>query len=726
MKLSKFLKTMALVTFLAGFFSWGQTLPVMEDGSFDLSGEQKTRLKASNSNGDALTDAEIESMIGKINTELQQLKAQDQQATQFESVREMLAKMAKENDVDPEALKAAASDGSGGNITMAQLEALNSKLADAKTQIKALEKLDVGDPAAIASNLIKKGDMHNDTHVLASGADWDAKTDRPWNAAAISGSINATTDWGDKLAVERLQKDTNHFYRINPDTIKSLFRDDETLPSFWKWIYNVSDRISTASIVTGEVSSARKLGWQPKNKQAIKAEEGRVFPIQIDLEWEGYELQKLETSWLQDMNKEGSQAYKKSFIEFLLIDIVKNARLEDRQGMINGVYSPIPEGANIVGKAIHKMDGILIQLWRAYYIAKKYKVAAIAAPTQSNILDHEVDIIEKNLKEDIKNTNGLKFYMSPSWMRKRMIRKRELFGGDNNYTGTELMEIENYPNIQICPLRDLEGTDFMFITLEDNIRPMAHVKNEDSLFQFDSLKRQFFVYADYKKGIKFDHIGNVVSDTDPDAFKVQTVWTNGQPIFKSSYDVTIYDDTSGIFTAIYSKMRVDETWATNITEIKGQFPGQIIKLTGSSSATGNVTDNTKIELAGDAPFSLATTGTLTLVVKDDLTVKELKRTANLPSAPEAVEFTATTIDSVEGSEFKFIGGANATLAGILNPIEGRIIKIFGNGDATFTLNDLAGNVSVASAAVLALDADFIELTVVDGVFTETNRVIAVV
>jgi hypothetical protein len=696
----------------------------MEDGSFDLTGEQKTRLMASNSNGDAMTNAEIDAMIGKINGELKELRAQDAAASEFKSVKDMLAQMSKDNGVSEEEIELVAKDGEPGSITMAQLTALQGKLSQRDAKIKQLELLDVGDPAAIDGKILNKGDMHSQSHFLASGADWDAKQGRPWNAAAMAGSINASTDWGDKLSVERLQKDTDHFYRINPDTIKSLFRDDETLPSFWQWIYNVSDRSATSSIVTGEVTQARKPGWLPKNKQAIKAEEGRVFPIQIDLEFEGYQLQKMESSWLQEWNKEGSQAYKKSFIEFLLVEIVKNARLEDRQAMINGVYSPIPENVNITGKSIHKMDGLLIQLWRAYYIAKKYKVAPIAAPTNQNILDHEVALIESNLKEDVKNATGLKLYMSPSWVRARMLRKREIYGGDNNYTGAELMDIENYPNIQICALRDLEGTNFMFITPGDNIRPMCNVKNEDSIFQFDSLKRNFFVYADYKKGIKFDHIGNVVSDTDPDSFKVQTVWTNGQPIFKDSFDVTMYDDTTGIVTALYSNMRVDSNWTTDITQLKGQFAGQVIKLTGSAGATGNVKNNANIVLAGGTDFNLATTGTLTLVVNNDLTVKEVKRTGNLPSQPTAVEFTDTTIDSLAGNEFKFIGGAAATLASIENPIEGRAIKIYGKTGVVFTIESVAGNIAVNSTAALDADAEFVELTVIDGVFTETNRNVA--
>jgi len=61
----------------------------------------------------------------------------------------------------------------------------------------------------------------------------------------------------------------------------------------------------------------------PKNVQEIKAEVGQIYPVQIDAEWSGFDLQKIETSWLNFMNKEGSQPEKMTFVRFLVGEIMK-------------------------------------------------------------------------------------------------------------------------------------------------------------------------------------------------------------------------------------------------------------------------------------------------------------------------------------------------------------------------------------------------------------------
>src|SRR5699024_4964589 len=179
--------------------------------------------------------------------------------------------------------------------------------------------------------------------------------------------------------------------------------------------------------------------------------------------------QDLLTSWLHQYNKEGSQAYKWSFVRFLVAEFDKRARQEDRIVSVKGVHVPTPDTSNIPGLAINRSDGILIKLWRAYNYKKQFRVANVGKPTPHNIVDYVKDVIEKNIPKEEINSPNLVFYLSPEWLRRHVERKRVLFGHDNNYTGQELMQIENFPNIEFCPLVDLSGSDFMFITYKDNI-----------------------------------------------------------------------------------------------------------------------------------------------------------------------------------------------------------------------------------------------------------------
>jgi hypothetical protein len=722
-KINSFVTWLAALTLLAGMFAWGDTLPVGEDGTFSLTDDQKTRLSKADETG--FSDADIDALIQGVNTELKQILKAQGDIAEFEAVRAQLERIGKNVNLTAEEIaEAAKANDPNGKVdqyvTATQLNALEAKIMAKDRQIEALLKKSVPEPNS-QNGTMKTKLGHSSTHFLGTGMEFDAVDGRPWNAAALQGAITAGTDWGDSMNVERLQKDADHYFREDPNEIVSLHRDKDGLPTFWQTEYNVTDRTTRASIVTGEITQARKPGWLPKNKMAIKTEERKVFPVNVDIEWEGYDLQQMETSWLQGWNKEGSQAYKRSFIAFLLSEIDKQARLEDRKGAINGIYSPVPKSLKIPGNAIERMDGLLIQLWRAYYMDKKYQVAPIAPPTVANILDHEVDLIEANLKEEIKNDTGLVLYMSPSWMRARMDAVRIAYGMRNDYDGKEVYTIEKFPNIKLCALRDLEGSDFMFITYDNNISLLENRRGEKSLYHLDKLKRDFFIYADYKTGIGCIHIGNEVEPTDPASFKVQTVWTNGQPIFNKNRTVTIYDDTTGIVTVPFSNVTVMPDWKTDITTIKGQFTGQIIRITGSSQATKAVKNNAKIDLAGNVDFDLSKGGTLTLRVLENGNLKEISRTnEGRVNTTMYHEFTTSSFDSLKGSEFIYKGNGAATLAGILNPIENRIIKITAPDNGALTVTNVSGNVVVGANRVLNDAQDFVEFTVIDGVFVETN------
>ena len=117
---------------------------------------------------------------------------------------------------------------------------------------------------------------------------------------------------------------------------------------------------------------------------------------------------------------------------------------------------------------------------------------------------------------------------------------------------------------------------------------------------------------------------------------------------------------------------------------------------------------------------------MTLYVNADGTVKELSRTV----APETnvvadVDFDAVTIDADLGTTFRFIGTATKTITAIQNGVEGKTIRIYGTDTASVDLIFAdAATINVASAATLLDATDYLQLTLVDGVWVETGRLIA--
>ena len=692
-------------------FSDDQTAKLTED----LSEEVLTQLI------DAFNkEIEENGEVKSINKEIQDILAK------MDTPEEDAANTEKQKLLDDDE-KANTSKVTGDEKTAKQnLVALNAKIAEKDAIIQALLTTPEDDsPLAI----IKGGKgkemaiTHSKTHLFGEAKAYNAFEGRNWNRQAAGLSTEAT-DWMDGTEISKLNGDMELFFRENPEQLKSLHRDNFGLPAHWKKKMNVVDRIADGSIATADISQGRKLPWLPKNKQTIQPEEGKIYPISIDIEFIGHLLSSIEASWLSGYNKEGSQAYKHTFVRFLVAELDKKARQEDRVASIKGVYVKTPDNATKPGKFINRQNGLLYLFWKARDIDKKYRAFNIGIPTTSNIVDY-VDNLIKALPIEVRNTLGLELEISPAWLKAYKRRSETLYGMNQDYKGYP-EHPKDFPNIQFVEVVDYEGSDFMSITYSDNVEILENLPKEKSLYHFEYLLRKIYVFADYKLGIRLIHIGNKVKDGDPDEFKVQTVWSNDVPIFSDDFYVPVFDDTTGEITATFNQLKVDDAWTTDITKITGLVSGQIVRVQGDTTllAAKNVVSNADLVLT--ANFNLQTGGTLTMFVMPDGKLKEISRTTAPEAAvEEVVLFDADPIDASLGSEFNFDGTATLAITEILNGVQGQQIKITGKDAATTDVTlSTTGNIKVASAAALATKADYIELVLVDAVWVEFNRVIA--
>ena len=706
-------KTVALFSALLG------TKEIPIDGeaqTLNLSAEQRQKIV------DALGEDLAGEAINGINSEIKNMA---QENLNLKAIKDEVDAMVRLSALTEEELKDVAKDGNGAPETVALVQAIAKKNNEQAAQIQKLIADPEGDvPSAIIQGNGKKI-THSASHLFGSTKAYDAFEERNWNARA-AGLTTVATNFTDQPTVQKLNNDLDLYFRENPEELKSLHRDNFGLPAFWNKRTKVDDKVADATIATAEISQARKLPWLPKNRQIIKPEEGQIFPIQIDIEYVGYFLQKIEASWLNMMNKEGSQPYKTSFVRFLVSEIDKKARQEDRIATIKGVYVETPENATTPGRFINRQNGLLYLAQQARDVTKKYRPFDLGMPTPTNIVDY-VDNFIKQLPYDVRTQQGLVLYLSDFWLKAYKRRSETLFGGNNDYTGYPTNP-KDYNNIKFEVLVDMEGSDFMFMTFDDNIEVLENIPAEKSMYHFEYLKRMIYIWADYKMGVRFLHIGNPVVEGDPLEFSVQTVWSNTAPVFPKDFFVPVNDDATGKVKVNFKNLYVTKDWATDITEFTNTTPGTIIKIKGDTqlAAVKNVVDGAKVDLAGNVAFNLKSGGTLTLYVNADGTVKELSRT----TAPEStvvsdVNFDTATVDANLGSIFRYNGATTKAITGIQNGVEGKTIKIFGTDTASVdvTFSD-TGNINVASAATLLDATDYLQLTLVDGVWIETGRLIA--
>lgn len=692
-------------------------LPIdAENKQLNLSEEQKQLVI------DALGKEDAEKAFNGFKKEIQAMADEN---LILKAAQDEIAALVLESGLTAEEL-AAGKEGEGNDNVLAIVKKVAAKNKEMESTIAKLIQEPEGDkPFAIVRGGKMEKATHSATHLFATDNAFDAFDGRNWNQRA-AGQSTMATDFTSQPNIEKLNNDMDLYFRQNPEAIKSLHRDTFGLPTFWGKRTKVDDKVSDGSIATAEISQGRKLPWLPKNKQTIQAEEGQIFPIQIDIEYVGYFLQRIEASWLNMMNKEGSQPYKESFVRFLVSEIDKKARVEDRIATIKGVYVATPEDATVAGKSINRQNGLLYLAQQARDVTKKYRPFDLGMPTTTNIVDY-VDRFIKALPQDVREQQGLVLYLSDEWL--RAYKRRDEFerGLNNNYTGYPTNP-KDYPNIKFERLVDMAGSDFMFMTFDDNIEILENVPAEKSMYHFEYLLRKIYIWADYKMGVRFIHIGNKVAVGDPLEFAVQTVWSNTAPVFAPDFYVPVNDDETGEVKVVYKNLYVAKNWATTITKFTNTTPGTVIKLKGDTTLANatTVADNANIQLVGDAAFNLKSGGTLTLFVNADGTVKELTRT----TAPETavipdVDFTTGVVDANQGDVFRFIGTADTAITSIINGVEGKSIKIYGTDtvDIEVTLSDV-GNINVGAGATLAAAADYIQLTLVDGVWIETERLIA--
>ena len=710
-------KLMAMLTTMLAFV--GLSEPPIVDGKIAFEEAEAEKLKA------VLTDATFNEAITAFNKDLAE-------ANQAEDIRASVQNMLKELEIPTEELNQIIKESGGENgDVLTLMKNLETSLTAWKAeQAQIVKKLgnqpDDDTPEAIIKKAAMQQLKHSATHLFGSNKGYDAiENDRPWNKAAAAGLTVSATDYSETV-INKLNGDAELYFRENPTEIMSLHRDNFGLPDFWKKRLNVSDRVASAAILTAEITQGRKLNWLPKNKQEIEAEEGKIYPVQIDAQWEGYQLQEIESSWLNMMNKEGSQPEKMSFVRFLVAELMKRARVEDRISTLNGIFVQTPDNATSAGKFINRQNGLFYQLYKGRDIDQKYRAFAMGDITPANVYDYyhsdnEANLgLLKRLPQDVLAQTNLVCYIHHKVWTWYKAKYKEINGTNMDYKGMHEY-FEDYPNVRVVTFVDQENPSFTFITFDDNIEILENIPAEKSTYRFQTLLRKIYLLADYKLGVRLIHIGRKIKANDPDEFKVQSVWSNDVPIFKEDRFIPVFDDETGIVKVNYKNIQVDESWKTNITEFTGLTPGTVVKVMGNTglAAAKNIVDGAKVSLVGNASFALASGFTITFYVKSDYTVQELSRTSALPTNPSTdVNFSGTTIDANAGSIFRFTGLADAALADIDNGSNDKVIRIYGNDvtDVDFTVDDISGLLVVGTAIVLSAADKYVDLVKVSGVW----------
>lgn len=674
----------------------------LKDGVIDISQEQK------NSLSEQLSATEMATLMEQVTSELSgvaDIKTQLQTAQETATAAQAAATLA---NVEKE--------GADAKIT-----ALENKVSELTNSVKILadgpETVAAVAKGIIANSYAKVQDVAGQLMGL-QGPLW--AMDRPWNKRVVTGLSASSTDFSSKVTLDQLSSDIIGFQTEYPTAFDDIFSKKYNIPELWKQntVFGVSDRLVSATIEVSEVTQGRKMYWNPKGGATIRAEVMQVRPTQIDLQFTYAQMQRIETEWIHGYNREGTQAYKKFFVEFLLVKYVEKARNEDADVKVRGVYVPFPDDdkKRVAASYLFRHDGVLKIIFDAKE-AGKYRPFNLGKFTDANIkekIHQAIDMLPPQIR-----TADLQLDLSPYWIRAYKLRDEIERGQNNNYDGYPANP-RDYSNIAFVPVEQFEGSDIMIITFKDNIKPLEFKPEEKTMFKIEQFIRDWYIFADYRDGIGVNHIGYKTTEDDPLKFYKQAIWTNDVPLFNADFFAVAYDHKTGILEAFHNRVQPEEEFTTDIVEIEGKI-GNILVLRGDKTMGSNVKVKKGAKLDLTADFELKTGGTLTLL-RTTAGWKEVSRSSAPDVASSVVKFADSTIE-YEGAgsmEFAYSGDATETLTNILGGLEGNRLRIYGSNNA-LTISTIENIVKVDSDAVLDSNTKFIDLIFVGGFWNELSR-----
>lgn len=731
----KLAKTVAYVTQLLGI----EKIP-QKDGKVNFTDEQRAKL--SDSLGSKLT----EDMIAAIEKEIATISKNSKE--DLEAAKKEILAVMEEAGFTEEEKEEVLNAGSTEELNVNEkLKAMHSNIIQLKSSLaeqeKTIKKL-IAEPETEAQNIIQMAVnqkfKHSATHLFGSANSYDAFADRPWNERFRDGG--QATDFASDIHAPILKGDLQNFIRLNPGAIDSLFDDFDELPSDWDEINGIADQYATASVLPSSLLQGRSKGWNPKGKIKIATEQLKVYAKKIDIELNGQDLQKLENTWIAAVKDlDGSHPWKMSFIFWVVAELAKKAKVDERQAMINGIYVQTPDGDEFTGDHLSSQNGLRWFWWYHANITKKYTPFAVGAPTELGFTDYIRMLIEM-IPENERKESGWEIQLSQKWMKAYQKDAGELYKltfkddlGKQEYPLTHPID---YPNFKFQPIKDMTNTDFIGFIHSKNVVKLNFRPAEKTALTLTHEKRNTLLFGDYKSGIGIGTVGMKANDNEPADFTKQLIYSNDQPIFEPDRKIVVWDDESGILKLNYTTVKVQEDWKTDITNIaplEDDMPfnidlkGQVIKIVGDTKLANNkyVKNNANLLLTGSADFDLKSGGTLTLFARPDGKFVELSRTSQ-PDNPNTAEVDFTdegVIDANEGVQFNYVAANSETdtLGEILNGVDGKIITITKTLATTgeLTIATVSGKISVATTAVLDSQNDTISFVKSGGMWYEISR-----
>lgn len=403
------------------------------------------------------------------------------------------------------------------------------------------------------------------------------------------------------------------------------------------------------------------------------------------------DLKALEKSWIGSLNREGSQAIKWSFIEYILAEVSKKLHNEQQQRYVNGIRKdPDP---NVPGRALEAADGLYEYIrkridghvdltpnggvsGKTVYQVKPFVLGRITPGNIGEVLYQGTSMIPSHLRDRGDIVCYLPSYMIP-WYHKY----NELHYGVNQDYKPDLMCVKEFPNVKIVAVPNADGHHRVIWTFRGNIKTYCQVKGEMLNFSLEQQDWSLKVWSLWKESIQAEVVGFKYTDRAAMDGTRQLVWANEYDLADDTY-VESAPDANPDVTRHGSVITVENSGVFAITDIIGAEVGQTVRVKCGVGGDHGV----KIVKAGvfellTADWVPAAGEVLTLMKRADGKFVELSRDV---AAATALRIAAdvTEPDLTDATVFMTSDNTGATaITGFKGMTPGVVYTVYGAGGA---------------------------------------------